>query len=283
VVAPTGIERSAEVRAAVDHVLNTVLTEERARLAALHPASAALVDELRRRHEAGGRRVRPVFVVWGFRAGGGAAEGPATEAVVRAAAAVELLHLMALIHDDVMDGSTERRGVAASHVHLAREGSPALGRSLAILTGDVAAVLADRLLLESGFGHERLVAALAPYHEMRLAMAAGQYLDVTATRADPEVVATLKGGSYSVEGPLVVGATLAGASPEVLRALRAYAEPLGIAFQTRDDLRDGDVTSAGRSRVGTLVVAAVGALRGAPLPAAAASALEDLARTVAGP
>ena len=104
-------------------------------------------------------------------------------------------------------------------------------------------VLADRLLLEAGFAPERLAGALARYHRMRTEMAAGAYLAITGAEADARRLAFLKGGSYTVEGPLLIGAALAGASVQVVTRLERYGEPLGEAFQLLDDLRDGDASA----------------------------------------
>ncbi|HEX6130567.1 MAG TPA: polyprenyl synthetase family protein, partial [Actinomycetota bacterium] len=139
---------SAALRALVDEELRHALDDARTELEGLDAASAALVDELRRLLDAGGSRLRPMACVWGFRAGGGSV-GPA---IVRAAAALELLHEMALIHDDVMDDAKERRGVASTHRAFAERAAEAAepdperaGLALAVLAGDLAAVLADRL------------------------------------------------------------------------------------------------------------------------------------------
>src|SRR4029079_4085066 len=93
------------------------------------------------------------------------------------------------------------------------------GISLALVAGDLAAVLADRLLLESGFPPERLVGALDRYHRMRIDMALGQGLDVTGGDLERARAAALKGASYTVEGPLRIGAALAVADPSVVAAL----------------------------------------------------------------
>jgi geranylgeranyl diphosphate synthase type I len=104
-------------------------------------------------------------------------------------------------------------------------------------------VWADLLFLTSGFAAETLVRAQAEYHVIRDRMAAGQYLDLVGTGNDPEVArraAWLKGGSYTVEGPLLIGATLGDAAEPVREGLRRFGRPLGEAFQLRDDLEDGD-------------------------------------------
>jgi geranylgeranyl diphosphate synthase type I len=195
----------------VDRTLEGFLLERREELAAIEPAAAAALDDVIALVRAGGKRLRPAFCYWGFRAAG----GPDGEPIVRAAAALELLHTMALIHDDVMDDSPERRGEPATHVRRARElratgalDPERVGRSVAILAGDLAAVLADQLLGEAGFGAERLVEAQREYHRMRMAMAAGQYLDLVPGSSGPRA-ARLRGAAYTVEGPLVVG----GAAP----------------------------------------------------------------------
>jgi geranylgeranyl diphosphate synthase type I len=278
-------------RARVDGVLMSFLAERRHEIQSLDPDAVVLIDEISRLTFAGGKRLRPAFCYWGYRVVG----APDDDRIVRAAAAMELLHTMALIHDDLVDGAEERRGVPSSRRFLTdrmRALGPGVddpdhgGSSLALLAGDLAAVLADRLFLASGFPPDRLMGALDRYGAMRTEMAAGQALDLMAvSRDDPERaarVATLRGGRYTVDGPLAVGAILAGASRPVLDALAAFAGPLGAAFQLADDLRDGEDRS-GRSHrdVAQLRTRAVAALDGASLDADAAAALRDLADMVA--
>ncbi|MGH2595922.1 MAG: polyprenyl synthetase family protein [Actinomycetota bacterium] len=279
-------ELSAElrsIRTRIDGTLNTFLADLRGEMADVAPEALLPIDEVIRLIAAGGKRLRPAFCYWGFRAGGGSDGEP----IERAAASLELLHTMALIHDDLMDRSSERRGVAASARHLAdeaRRGGSSdpdhTGRSLALLAGDLAVVLADRLMLTSGFDADVLVPALDRYHRMRTDMALGQSLDVAAD-ADPIVVAALKGGSYTVEGPLQIGALLAQGGPEVLAALADYGAPVGLAFQLRDDERDGDIPVV-PGRVTQLIVQGRAALDAPGLESAAVASLRALADLVAG-
>jgi geranylgeranyl diphosphate synthase, type I len=232
------------VRPAVDEELRACLERERSQVAEAHPDAVSLVDELIRLVSAGGKRLRPAFCYWGYRAAGGDDGRP----IVLAAASLELLHSFAVVHDDVMDRSELRRGVASAHVRFASEhdrlglsgDAGRFGESMAILAGDLAAVLADRLLMASGFPLERLVAARGRYDSMRIEMAVGQFLDLAegaeAQEATARRISQLKTGSYTVEGPLHVGAVLAGGSLEVMTALSRYGSPLGEAFQVRDDL-----------------------------------------------
>jgi geranylgeranyl diphosphate synthase, type I len=251
----------AGLRAEVDGILAAFLETIDEELRAESPAVSPLVGEIGRVIAAGGSRMRPAFCYWGHRATGGRDGTP----ILRAAAALELLHTMALIHDDLMDEAATRRGVPTVQAHLASTGAPGdrasrdrAAASCAILVGDLAAVLADRLFLEAGFDPGVTVDALARYHRMRQSMAAGQYLDVTGLAGHDEATArwaaVLKGGTYSVEGPLAIGAALAGATAPQLAALARFGAPLGEAFQLRDDLRDGEgVHGATPDRVNALI------------------------------
>ena len=271
------------LRARIDGTLGSFLVSVRAEMAALAADGLLPIDEVIRLVDAGGKRLRPVFCYWGYRAAGGLDGEP----IERASAALELLHTMALIHDDLMDRSPERRGAPSSAIQLAehagRRGSADPerdGASLALLAGDLAAVLADRLLLESGFPPDRLVGALGRYHRMRLDMALGQSMDVTGGDVERATAAALKGGSYTTDGPLQIGAALAGADGSVMATLAAYGAPLGLAFQLLDDERDGDVTLE-PGRVDALIARSRAGLEAPGLDPDAVRALSALADLVA--
>jgi geranylgeranyl diphosphate synthase type I len=270
------------VRARVEAVLAAELRARGAELAALDPRAGVLVEELERLLAAGGKRLRPALCYLGHRAAGGTDGEP----ILRAAAALELLHTFALVHDDLMDEARERRGVETTHVRFARllggerRTAEARGRAVAVLVGDLAAVLAESLLRRSGFPERFLAAALERFDRMRLEMAAGQYLDVIGTARDlasAERVAGLKTASYTVEGPLRIGAALAGAPAEVEAVLSAYGRAAGEAFQLRDDVVDGQAPAGALERVDGLVAEALGALEGARLEPDALAALRRLA------
>ena len=228
------------LRGRVDRELLSFLEAQRIELGTEQPDGVVLVDELLRLVRSGGKRLRPALCYWGFRAAGGADD----ERIVRAAAALELLHTFALVHDDVMDRSPTRRGVQTTHERFTQ--APAgdreaaqIGASIAILVGDFAAVLADRLFGAAGFDGDVLAAARARYDRMRVEMAVGQLLDLSSRSADERLadrISSLKTGSYTFEGPLQIGALLAGGGVDVLAVLSAYGRPLGEAFQLSDDL-----------------------------------------------
>jgi geranylgeranyl diphosphate synthase, type I len=285
-----------ELPARVDSALMVFLDEQLVRVEQVDPRARPLAEEIGRLLEAGGKRLRPVFCYWGFRAAGGADHGAPGEPIVRAAAALELLHTMALVHDDLIDGAKERRGVPSTVPWFAeradrlgaRRESQAFGRAMSVLVGDLAAVLADRLLLQSGFAPDALVRALAIYHPMREDTAIGQYLGLSGAEgstAGPEAArraAALRGGTYTVEGPLLIGAALAGGSPAVRDGLSRFGRPLGEAFQLRDDLQDGDADpGVSRDTVNQLVAEAKASLDPDVLAPEAFPVLRRLADRVA--
>ncbi len=225
----------------VEQRLRALLESEIERWRALDPEIVAPLESLGALLLAGGKRLRPAFCHWGFVGAGGNADDPV---VADAGAAFELLHAFALIHDDVMDGSSTRRGVRTAHLEYAtrhaigdwRGEARRFGEGVAILMGDLAFVYADQFLPASN------AEAMAVWHELRIELNVGQYLDIVGTarsqtnRLAAERIARYKSGKYTVERPLHLGAALAGRFGDLAPALSAYGLPLGDAFQLRDDM-----------------------------------------------
>ncbi len=235
----------------VEDLLAGLLSDQLARWAGIDDRAAVPVREVARLIAAGGKRLRPRFCLAGYLAAGGRPD----QAPVRAAAALELLHAAALIHDDVMDESEERRArptvhTAQTRIHRARRwqgGAARYGESVAILAGDLAWVYADQLMADLP------AAAKAEWFELRTELVAGQMLDLAAAAEgvpDPRlarVVADLKSGRYTIMRPLLLGAALAD-RPDLAAPFEAYGAALGEAFQLRDDLIDafGDSSLSGK-------------------------------------
>jgi isopentenyl-diphosphate delta-isomerase type 1 len=251
----------AALRAPLAAVLDGFLAEQADDVDRLHPALAEVTGAVRSLVDAGGKRLRPAFVYWGHRATG--AEHDLE--VLRPAAAVELLHTFALLHDDVMDRSATRRGRPSAHAALADQHRAAgrlgdsdwFGTSAAILAGDLTYVWADELFDRTHLPAPALARARRVFTELRTEVIAGQYLDLhlaADAAAEPEdalLVAMLKSARYTVTRPLLLGAALAEpeADPETLAALRAYGDAVGLAFQMRDDILGlfGDPSETGKS------------------------------------
>lgn len=207
----------------------------------------------------GGKRLRGRFCVAGWRAVEEASAPAASlpEPVVAAAAALEVFHAAALVHDDLIDNSDTRRGRPSAHRALEaghRDSgwigdADAYGRSGAILLGDLLVAWSDDLL-EEGLTEttpERAASARRAYALMRREVTLGQFLDVaeeSAFASAPDArhagralrVASYKSARYSVQQPLAIGAALAGADAAQTAALAAFGHPLGMAFQLRDDV-----------------------------------------------
>lgn len=247
----------ADLRAAVQAELDTFVDEQAVRLAPLGEDAEQLVTAAREA-VGGGKRFRAAFCYWGYRAIRD--DVPDEAALVRAAAALELLHASALVHDDYMDASATRRGRPATHTMFGARhralgwtgSAEQYGAAAAILLGDLLLAWSDELLRRCGLPDDLVRAALAVFDHTRSEVIAGQFLDVSVqARAESDVdlamkVLRYKSAKYSIERPLHVGATLAGAGPAALAELSAFGLPLGEAFQLRDDLLgvfgDPDVT-----------------------------------------
>lgn len=242
-------------REAVDSALEEFL-KEKERYAA-GSELAPVVRMLLEFANSGGKRIRPLMFLCGWQAAGGAGQ---PYEVLRAAASLELFHMFALIHDDIMDSSVTRRGRPTVHCALAENSScrgdvmaaERFGINSAILVGDLALVWSDELLHGSGLTPHQLRLARPLLDAMRTEVMIGQYLDlVRSGDEDFDIDALLtmiryKTAKYTVERPLHFGAAIAGASDNLMRACTDFALPVGEAFQLRDDLigvfGDPDVT-----------------------------------------
>ncbi len=206
------------------------------------PLGVDLVRELAERTRNHGKRLRPVLAHWGWAlAGGGRETHPH---LVRIAAALELLHLFALIQDDVMDRSDSRRGRPTLHVVSSERHRRAAGLGDPSLFGDSVATLVSDLALSEA---TLLVAPSPPpvraaWRLMAVELVEGQLLDVTHTagrRRDLSTshrIARFKSGRYTITRPLQLGALVAGADSDLVRGLVAWGDLVGDAFAVRDDV-----------------------------------------------
>ncbi|MDQ4010019.1 MAG: polyprenyl synthetase family protein [Actinomycetota bacterium] len=239
-----------DLRAEVDRELTAFLQAKRDDAAQIDSQFVAAVDSLSDFVLGGGKRLRPTFAWWGWRGAGGSSTGSEARAVLRAVSSLELIQACALVHDDLMDDSTTRRGEPTVHVHFAARhraagwlGTPErFGAATAILLGDIALAWADDMLRAADLWPDQLGRALGVWQAMRTEVLAGQYLDVlTQARGDeaPETALQIdryKTAAYTVERPLHLGAAIAGACPALVDTYRRFGADIGIAFQLRDDL-----------------------------------------------
>lgn len=179
----------------------------------------------------GGKRFRPLLALLAAQFG----PRPAGSAVIDAAAAVELVHMASLYHDDVMDEATMRRGVPSANVRW--------NNTVAILAGDYLLVRAWHVLTRSQLEPELKVSALATLSDSATALVTGQLRETIQSRngtIEPEqYLQTVTDKTASLLAIAAwLGAACAGADEKVAKTLSAIGEAIGVVFQISDDIID---------------------------------------------
>ncbi len=238
----TTLERDGlrDLAVRVEARLERFFDAEVSRWVRLQPELRELIDVLATLTLSGGKRLRPAFCYWAFVGSGG---DPVDPQIIDAGAGLELLHTALLIHDDLIDDASLRRGIETSHVRFAarhREhgwagASDRFGSNVAVLLGDLAIFYAYGLLSGAPPPARHL------FQQLGVEVGLGQYLELVTTAEDrrdyaaARLIARYKSGKYTIERPLQLGAALAGQLDQ-LEPLSAYGLPLGEAFQLCDDL-----------------------------------------------
>jgi geranylgeranyl diphosphate synthase type I len=209
----------------------------------------ALTDALEEFVLSGGKRLRPAFAYWGWRAVTNDPD-PVNPEMLRLFSALELLHACALVHDDVIDDSATRRGLPTVHMKFAdthrgsgwRGSARQFGLSAAILLGDLALVWADDMVATAELSSDARRRIQRVWADIRTEVLGGQYLDIVAESSGVDSIAsamtvnTYKTASYTVSRPLQMGVAAAADRPDVLAAFHELGTNLGVAFQLRDDV-----------------------------------------------
>ena len=278
---------STSIVQSVERALYAVLSDERHRWQAVNTHFSTVFDELETMVLAGGKRLRPQFLHWGWVAAGG---DPTDSQHHSYGAAIELLHACALFHDDVIDDSSLRRGHLTTHRRLSalhdEDGllgeARRFGEGSAVLIGDIAFSLANHLM-------NNLPGPARHYwNELCLEMNMGQYLDTVGSAyreysvSHALSVARFKTAKYTIERPLHIGALAANESSgaELLEPLSSYGLPLGIAFQLRDDILGafGDESVTGKPVGGDFREGKTTALVGYAMSVVSSSQMDILER-----
>lgn len=179
----------------------------------------------------GGKRIRPLLTLLGYYIYNSNIDIP--KGVTQAALAIEMFHNFTLLHDDIMDKASVRRGRETVHVKW--------DENVAILSGDAMLSYSYRLLAESD--PKYLKEILDIFNSVSINIYEGQQYDMLFESRDDVTLEeyiemiTLK-TAVLLSGAITIGATLSGASKEDLLALKVYATKLGLAFQVQDDLLD---------------------------------------------
>ncbi len=238
---------AAELAAAVTETLRSHLRTRRTETAYIGDDYEALITGLEEFVLIGGKRLRPAFAYWGWRAITGR---DADDGELLLFSALELLHACALVHDDVIDASATRRGSPTTHrkfaeLHRARgwRGSAdQFGMSAAILLGDLALVWADDIVAGADLPADARRRVRGVWSDIRTEVLGGQYLDIVAESSGVDSIAsamrvnTYKTASYTVVRPLQLGVAAAADRPDIHALFHELGTDLGVAFQLRDDV-----------------------------------------------
>jgi geranylgeranyl diphosphate synthase type I len=240
---------AVELAGAITEQLRSYLADRRGQAGYIGPDYDGLIEALEGFILRGGKRLRPAFAYWGYRAVAEPDDGVDDE-ILRLFSALELLHACALVHDDVIDNSATRRGMPTAHIQFseihAHRGwlgsADQFGRSAAILLGDLAMVWADDLVASTNLPIEARRRVQRVWSDIRTEVLGGQYLDIVAEASgaisiDSAMTVNLyKTASYTVSRPLQLGAATAADRPDIQAAFTDFGTDLGVAFQLRDDV-----------------------------------------------
>ncbi len=210
------------------------------------PTAARMIKDIRNLVLSGGKRARPALMYWGYKGAGGRLE----DEIVEASMSIELTHIFLLIHDDIIDRDSFRHGVWTIHERYRKIAKKLnyliepehFGNSIGIIAGDMAAALGNEIIFNSRFPANQKIAALNKLQYIVKNTVSGEVLDIVleargkATEKEILKVHENKTAKYTIEGPLHLGAMLAGGNDEMLESISRYAIPVGIAFQIQDDI-----------------------------------------------
>ena len=234
------MEKLKEYRKRIDRVLEEFFSKK---LKEVKKKEYREIIEALRDFTEGGKRIRAALLYQGY-----ACFKEGNEEVIKLSAVMELLQSFLLIHDDIIDRDSLRRGKLTIHKRFEEEvesgkaiSKEHFGISMALLVGDLASSFMIEFISKSNFDAETKIKAIAVLHAFLQKTIYGQVLDAhTQIRELPEEdlaeIVYLKTTSYTIEGPLHIGAVLAGANEEELVKLSKMAIPLGRAFQIQDDI-----------------------------------------------
>lgn len=201
-----------------------------------------------------GKRLRPSLFLGSYHAVA-ELDAPAEDAIFRVAAALEIFHTFALIHDDVIDRSNSRRGKPTLHRCLEKR----LGFSdeqaghLAVIIGDILFGFAIECFLDPALDAGRARDALRHFTLIAQDTGIGEASEIVQTYRDLDEITeeeirqtyALKTGRYTIECPLVCGAILGGARADVIQTLQRFSHSIGMAYQIENDLHEIDTLEEG--------------------------------------
>ncbi len=249
-LAEAAVKKLKEVhKPRIDKELKAALENEKNLIPFKNDVFIDAVEKLEDFNLRGGKRLRPAFMVEGYRCVG----GENIDEIYKASIAIEGSEAYLLIHDDIIDEDELRRGKPTMHKmfeadlessHLPMEKRKHLAEGLAIVIGDVQATMNYDWFLKTNFPDNLKIKAVGRFNDILRLTSYGQLLDIMSETKPVEMVKEedvltihrLKTSAYTIYGPLQIGAILGGASEKESEIFYNYGDPLGVAFQLQDDI-----------------------------------------------
>lgn len=231
----------------VNILLKKYFIKEIARGQKIDPLAVSAVKSIRKFVLAGGKRLRPAIMYYGYLAAG----GKDIKAIKKASMSIELIHSFLLIHDDIMDQDNTRHGIDTIHQkytklakkYFKNKDNKHFGSSMAIIVGDLCYTMANKVLFKADFDAIVILKALNKLQNIVYEVIPGQMMDLklgfkgSATEREILRVQEAKTAYYTFEGPMHLGCVLAENNNAVmLKSFTKYALAMGKAFQIRDDI-----------------------------------------------
>jgi geranylgeranyl diphosphate synthase type I len=233
----------------VDRELSVFFKEQLREAQKIDKTSYRVIKALEEFNLRGGKRLRASLTFYSFKC---FSEKKPDAKIIRASIAIELIQSFLLIHDDIIDRDSLRRGGPTMHKIFEKIGEKDFyfrknlkekkhfGMAMAILVGDICSALANILLSEIEIKNKSEI--LYEINKVVRDTNFGQVIDLRNGYSDKLTKNTalkiykLKTANYSIETPIKIGAILAGASRKELNKIKEYSELLGIAYNIQDDL-----------------------------------------------
>lgn len=212
-----------------------------------HLVSPILYENIREFSLRPGKRIRPLLLILSYMGYCGQ-DKKISSSLYNASTCIEMLHNFMLIHDDIIDRSSLRRGKPTLHKLLGKtiktSDKEKLGYDLGIIAGDIVYALAIDAFLSINEAPQRKERALKYFIQTAAFTAMGEFIDTVhgveslskIKEKDVFLNYTLKTARYTFDCPLVVGAILAGADEKDIRLLSKLGNLIGQAFQIQDDI-----------------------------------------------
>src|SRR5512132_1420970 len=210
------------VRPTIEARLTALWADKLASLQRHGAAVVAMADASRELTLRGGKRFRAALLA---AVHAGVTPEASLEPAYQVGMALELLQTYLLIQDDWIDGDVTRRGGPSVHVILGAGVGERIGAASAILASDLTWGMALATIAGLEVPAARVIEVMQLYLRIHEDVVIGQQMDVHGRAEDVEAMHDLKTGSYTVRGPIALGAALAGASPSARAALARYAAP----------------------------------------------------------